>query len=198
MTSLTRHHLKSRFLSLSHTLAHCSHITSAGSTNIAMMLSKVIQDASWGWQGRAESEKGLSSPVPDQQRSSSCVPVCFVGFPIAHLSFVCSSHGGCSLAPVSQNHAEQEVDSELAFQLRPSYRRWIAKPCLGARFRSTAVIREHAHIASTTESASWHTDAVSLSYGSATERSGSVPAYWDQSRVAYSAYPRSVPASWEQ
>ena len=26
----------------------------------------------WGWQGRAESETGLSSPVPDQQRSSSC------------------------------------------------------------------------------------------------------------------------------
>ena len=37
---------------------------------------------------RAKSETGLSSPVPDQQRSSSCFPVCFVGFPIAHLSFV--------------------------------------------------------------------------------------------------------------
>ena len=126
------------------------------------------------------------------------VPVCFVGFPIAHLSFVCLSHGGGSLAPVSQNHAEQDVDSELAFQLRSSYRRWIAKPCLGARFRATAVIREHAHIASTTESASWHTDAVSLFTGPATDWIGSVPAYWDQSGAAYSAYPGSVPASWEQ
>ena len=107
--------------------------------------------------------KSLSLSLSLSQRSSSCFPVSFVGFPTAHLSFVCLSHGGGSLAPVSQNHAEQDVDSELAFQLRPSYRRWIAKPCLGARFRATAVIREHAHIASTTESASWHTDAVSLS-----------------------------------
>ena len=31
----------------------------------------VCVPVSWGWQGRAESEKGLSSPVPDQQRSLS-------------------------------------------------------------------------------------------------------------------------------
>ena len=35
--------------------------------------------------------------MPDQQRSSSCFPVCFVGSPAAHFSFVCSSHGGGSL-----------------------------------------------------------------------------------------------------
>ena len=161
-------------------------------------LSLSLSLSSWGWQGRAESEKGLSSPVPDQQRSSSCVPVCFVGFPIAHLSFVCLNHGDGSLAPVSQIHAEQVVESELVSQLRPSYRRWIAKPCLDARFRATAVIREQPHFASTTESASWHTDAVCHFNGSATERSDSVPADWDQSGAAYSAYPGSVPASWEQ
>ena len=36
------------------------------------------------------------------------------------------------------------------------------------RFRATAVIREHSHNASTTESASWHTDAVSLFTGPVT------------------------------
>ena len=101
-----------------------------------------------------------------------------------HLSFVCLSHGGGSLALVSQNHAEQDVDSVLAFQLQPSHRRWIAKPCLGARFRATAVIREHSHIASTTESASKHTDAVTLFTGPATDWIGSVPAYWEQPRAA--------------
>ena len=58
----------------------------------------VSVSVSWCWQGRAESEKGLSSPVPDQ-RSSSCFPVCSVGFPAAHLSFVCLSHGGGRLRP---------------------------------------------------------------------------------------------------
>ena len=33
----------------------------------------VFVSVSWGWQGRAESEKGLSRPVPDQQRSCSCL-----------------------------------------------------------------------------------------------------------------------------
>ena len=71
------------------------------------------------------------------------------GFPIAHLSFVCLSHGGGSLAQVSQNHAEQVVESELVFQLRANHRRWIAEPCFGARFRArTAVIREQPRISS--------------------------------------------------
>ena len=124
------------------------------SVSVSVSVSLSLSLSSLGWQGRAESEKGLSSPVPDQQRSSSCFPVCFVGFPIAHLPFVCLNHGGGSLAPVSQIHAEQVVESELVSQLRPSYRRWVAKPCLDARFRATAAIREHSHIASTTESAS--------------------------------------------
>ena len=38
---------------------------------------------------------------------------------------------------------------------------------------------------STTESASWHTDAGSLFTGPATEWFGSVPAYWEQPRAAY-------------
>ena len=81
------------------------------------------------------------------------------------------SETGCSSVVPDQ--------AELAFLLRPSHRRWITKPCLGARFRATAV-REHSHIASTTESASRHTEAVSLFTGPATDRNGSVPAYWEQ------------------
>ena len=59
---------------------------------------------------RAKSETGLSSPVLDQQRSSSCFPVCFVGFPIAHLSFVCLSHGGGSLAQSWPSNSGQVTD----------------------------------------------------------------------------------------
>ena len=40
------------------------------------MLSLCLLSVSWGWQGRAEYEKGLSSLAPDQQRSCSCFPVC--------------------------------------------------------------------------------------------------------------------------
>ena len=43
---------------------------------LSLALSLSLSLSSWGWQGRAESEKGLSSPVPDQQRSFLCV--CFV------------------------------------------------------------------------------------------------------------------------
>ena len=35
----------------------------------------------------------------------------FVGFPIAHISFVCSSHGGGSLAQVCQVHARKVYES---------------------------------------------------------------------------------------
>ena len=78
----------------------------------------VCVSVSWGWQGRAESEKGLSSPVPDQQRSSSCFPVCFVGFPAAHLSFVCSSRGGGRLRPSQVWQVQSKVvDSGLVSQL---------------------------------------------------------------------------------
>ena len=44
----------------------------------------------------------------------------------------------------------------------------------------------------TTESASWHTDAVSHFTGSATEWFGSVPAFWEQPGAAYSECPGSV------
>ena len=53
-------------------------------------------------------------------------------------------------------------------------------------------------ITSTTESASRHKDAACFFNESATERSDSIPADWDQSRAAYSAYPGPVPASREQ
>ena len=85
----------------------------------------------------------------------------------------------------------------LVSQLRSSRRRWIAKPCLGARFRaSTAVIREGSHNASTTASSNRHTDAVSFSTGPAAQWIGPVPAYWDQSGAAYCGCPGSVPAYW--
>ena len=133
---------------------------------------------------RAKSETGLSSPVPEQQRSSSCFPVCSVCFPIAHLPFVCLSRGGGSFAQVCQVHAEQVVDSELVSQLWASRRRWIAKPCLGAHFRArTAAIREQPHTASTTGSADRHTDAVSLFTGPAIGCIGPVPAYWGRSDI---------------
>ena len=48
----------------------------------------VSVSVSWGWQGRAESEKGLSSPVPDQQRSSSCFSCVFRWFP-SSTSLIC-------------------------------------------------------------------------------------------------------------
>ena len=131
-----------------------------------------------------------------RQRSSSCFPLCFFGFPIAHLSFVCFSHGGGSLSPFWQVQSKV-VDSGLDSQLRPSHRRWIAQPCPDARFRATAVIREHSHIASTTESASWHTDAVSLFTGPATDWIGSVPACWEQPGAAHYGCLGSVPASRE-
>ena len=58
-------------------------------------------------------------------------------------------------------------------------------PALDARFRATAAFREQPHFASTTVSASWHTDAVSLFTEPATDWIGSVPAYWEQPGAAY-------------
>ena len=100
-------------------------------------------------------------------------------FPIAHLSFVCFSHGGGSLSHVSQNHTEQVVESELVSQLWASRRRWVAHPDGCVRFRAlTTVSRERLHTASTTGSADRHTDAVSFFFtGPATEWIGPVPAY---------------------
>ena len=46
-------------------------------------LSLSLSLSSWAWQGRAESEKGLSSPVPDQQGSFLCV--CFVPHPVLYV-----------------------------------------------------------------------------------------------------------------
>ena len=43
---------------------------------------------SWGWQGRAESEKGLSSPLPDQQRSCSCL-TCVIGWFTSSTFLIC-------------------------------------------------------------------------------------------------------------
>ena len=111
-----------------------------------------------------------------------CLSFVLSWFPKQFIShFVCSNHGGGSLAQDSQNHAEQVVESELVFQLRPSHRRWIANPCLGARFRATAVIREQPPPASTTGSADWYTHAVSLFTGPATWWIATVPACWERS-----------------
>ena len=150
--------------------------------------------------GQAESEKGLSSPVPDQQRSSSCFSVCSVGFPAAHLSFVCLSHGAGRLRPSQVWQVQiKVVDSGLVSHIRSSRRERIAKQCLGARFRArSAVIFERSPLASTTESASRQTDAVSLFTRPATEWFGSVPAYWEQPGAAYYGCLGSVSASWEQ
>ena len=54
---------------------------------------------------------------------------CMISWFSNSTSLICLSHGGGSLARFSQNHAEQDVDSELVSQLRPSHRRWIVKPC---------------------------------------------------------------------
>ena len=51
---------------------------------------------------------------------------------------------------------------------------------------------------SASESASWHTDAVSLFTEPATDWIGSVPAYWEQPGAAYYGCLGTVPASWEQ
>ena len=73
--------------------------------------------------GRSKSKTRLSSPLPDQQRSSSCFPVCFVGFPAAHLSFVCLRHGGGILRPFQVWQVQSKVvESELVSQLRSSRR----------------------------------------------------------------------------
>ena len=93
--------------------------------------------------------------MPDQQRSSSCFPVCSLDFPRALFSSVCSSHGGDSLAQDGQVHARRVVGSELVShfttnasrrvvepefdsQLSTSIRRGPAEPCDGARFRARA------------------------------------------------------------
>ena len=92
---------------------------------------------SWGWQGRAESEKGLSSPVPDQQRSSSCFPVCSVGFPAAHLSFVCLSYGGGRLRNSQVWQVQSKVvDSGLVSQLGSSRRGSVGEFLLTCSFPS--------------------------------------------------------------
>ena len=59
-------------------LIMCARVDSGSlkSLSLSLHLSLSLPLSSWGWQGRAESEKGLSSPVLDQQRSFLCV--CFV------------------------------------------------------------------------------------------------------------------------
>ena len=65
---------------------------------------------------------------------------------MAHLSFVRLSHGGGSLAPVSQNHAEQVVDSGLVSQLRSCRKRWIARNpalVLAAEHQQQSYAKDH-------------------------------------------------------
>ena len=100
-------------LSLCLSLSLSLSFSFAFSFSFSFSLSLSLSLSAGAGRDRAKSETGLSSLVPDQQRSSSCFPVCSVGFPIAHLSFVCLSHGG-SRAPISQNHAQQVVDSGLS------------------------------------------------------------------------------------
>ena len=69
-------------------------------------------------------------------------------------------------------------------------------PALVLASEQLAVIREHSHIASTTESASKQTNAVSIFTGPATEWIGSVPAYWEQPGAAYDGCLGSVPTYW--
>ena len=107
----------SSLLSLSPSLCLPPSLSLSVSVSVSVSVSfsvSVSVSVSWSWQGRAESEKGLSSPVPDQQRSSSCFPVCSVGFPAAHLSFVCLSHGGGRLRPSQVWQVQSKVvDSRL-------------------------------------------------------------------------------------
>ena len=59
--------------------------------------------------------------MPDQQRSSSCFPVCSVGFPAAHPSLVCLSHGCGRLRPSQVWQVQSKVvDSGLVSQLGQS------------------------------------------------------------------------------
>ena len=67
----------------------------------------------------------------------------------------------------------------------------------GVRCRARiAVIREQPRTASTTGSAGWNTDAVSLFFtGPATECIGPVPAYWEQPAAARYGYPAQYRAA---
>ena len=65
-------------VSVSVSLSLCLSVSLSLCLSVSLSLSLSL--SSWGLQGRAESEKGLSSPVPDQQRSILCV--CFVPHPL--------------------------------------------------------------------------------------------------------------------
>ena len=80
-------------------VTRCRHTVRTGCVWVCGCVCVSVSLSAGAGRDRAKSETGLSSPVPDQQRSSSSFPVCSVGFPIAHLSFVCLSHGGGRLRP---------------------------------------------------------------------------------------------------